>query len=59
MQAGTDHAKMPPGQLRPLIDGEPILGFTPVYQGEARFGRAPIRIYRFPPDYAGAAALRP
>ena len=40
MQAGTDHAKMPPGQLRPLIDGAlsrdrgRLLGLLGTWQGK-------------------------
>lgn len=45
--------------LRPLSLGEPILGFTPIFTGTSQFGRRPIRIYRFPTDYAGAAPLSP
>ena len=43
--------------LQPLSQGESILGFTPVYTGTAELGRVPIRIYRFPQDYAGASPL--
>ncbi len=45
--------------LQPLSRGKAYLGFTSVYSGTEQLGRRPIYIYRFPPDYAGAIALRP
>lgn len=44
--------------LRPLNQGQEILGFRRIYTGAAMLGRNPIYIYRFPVDYAGARPLR-